>query len=268
MKHTPIMLLLAVCTATPTFSLLPAERDELAPYITDTNFFPGLIRLMDESDMGSWDMEAAVISAYRMDGLNTVRQGDPALLAATRRTIYRLLDYDKRYKNGTLIHGIMYLVQKGDARDFPFFEKYLADPELQNFDPPLPTERQFFPYKVLQHRAAGTNIIAGIIDKAPPGSYGLLEEEYSANWLRFIPSVANTGPQAAYVYEALKQAVSSLGSLAQSSMYTIITNAAPELLTMRVWFDADGNAVCDVDLAKYGISVPRLSTATDRKSVV
>ena len=110
MKHTTIMLLLlAICTAPPAFSLLPNEpRDELAPYTTDTNYFPKLISLMDEADLGSRDMEGAFIAVYRMDGLNTVGQGDPALLAAVRRVMYRLLDHDKRYENGTLIHGIMY----------------------------------------------------------------------------------------------------------------------------------------------------------------
>ena len=265
MKHATIMLLFAVCTATPAFSLLPnAPRNELAPYTTDTNYFPKLIRLIDEADIGSRDMEKLFILAYRFDGLNTVGQGDTALLASVRRTMYRLLDHEKRYEDSTLIHGIMYFAQKGDARDFPFFDEHLADPELQKFDPPLPPKRLFFPYRVLQHRVAGTNIVAGILDEgARPNYYGFLEEEYSANRLRFIPSVANTGPQAVYVYTALEQAVSLAKSPGYDSAYAIITNTAPELLTMRVWFDADGKAVCDVDLAKYGIFVPGLSTATN-----
>ena len=266
MKTTAIILLLTVCTAIPAFSLLPSrenERGELTPYKADSGAFSNVVHLMDEADIGSRDMEKLFILAYRFDGLNVLGQGDPALLAAARRTLYRLQGYDKRYENGTLIHGIRYLAQKGDARDFPFFDEHLADPELLNFDPPLPPERLFYPYRILQHRVAGTNIISGIIEKNPPGYYGLLEDKYSANWLRFIPSVANTGPQAAYVYKALKQAVFSLGALENDSMYTIITNAAPELLTMRVWFDADGKAVCDVDLAKYGISVPGLGMATN-----
>ncbi|MCL1921145.1 MAG: hypothetical protein FWG50_08740, partial [Kiritimatiellaeota bacterium] len=32
----------------------------------------------------------------------------------------------------------------------------------------------------------------------------------------------------------------------------------PELLTLVVWFDDGGNPVCNVDLAKYGLTMPDL----------
>jgi hypothetical protein len=65
------------------------------------------------------------------------------------------------------------------------------------------------------------------------------------------------------VYQALEQIVVKQKGLSSSDTpYSVITNVAPELLAMRVWFDADGKAVTDTDLSKYGISVPGLGFTT------
>ena len=45
-----------------------------------------------------------------------------------------------------------------------------------------------------------------------------------------------------------------------------LANLPPELLTMVVSFDGDGNPVCNVDLAEYGLSMPVIEpkpTSTD-----
>ena len=70
---------------------------------------------------------------------------------------------------------------------------------------------------------------------------------WSTNEPPFLPSVANTGPQAVYVYDLLKQALAKYGDA---------TNLPPELVTMTVSFDADGKPVCSVDPSKYGLVMP------------
>ena len=239
--------------------------------------FPELAMAMDNSDLGSWYLKKAFTRIVWVDGWDIHARGNPHLLASARGILHRLLDYDKRYEFDTVWRGLIYLAHKGDAQDFPLFEKYRADPILLKFmsENPFNTlkdeqereSRLAMPYSILQHRVAGTNIVRGVFagNLYPYFNISLEYDEYSysTNALRFIPSVANTGPQAAYVYDALKQAHALGRRLGCDSPFSSITNIAPELLTMRVWFDADGNAVCDVDLAKYGISVPGLSTATN-----
>ena len=253
--------------------------------------FPELALAMDRSDLGSWYLEYAFTRIAQVDGWDIHTRGDPHLLASARGILPKLLDDDKRYKCNTVRCGLIYLAQKGDARDFPLFEKYMADPVLWKIllDRPPPTpeedERQkswlVMPYRILQHRVAGTNIVQGTFEwKWYPYFDNFFPHDslsYSTNNLRFIPSVANTGPQAAYVYEAMEQAINKMwaqdtvrraegetverrGSLG-GSPYRMLTGNAPELLTMRVWFDAKGEAVCDVDLTKHGIFVPGLRTA-------
>ena len=65
----------------------------------------------------------------------------------------------------------------------------------------------------------------------------------------FIPSVANTGAQALYVREILQR---YWKEQANQNLLKI----PDELLAIIVSFDEDGNPVCNVDLAKYGLSMP------------
>ena len=274
-----------------------AERAEWAANAKRLNekgrdAFPDMARLIDRTDPGSWELAGGIWLLDWMDGMDFLAQGDPDLLASVRRLLSVLLDDDKRHKTMSLMQGFYYLAKKGDARDFPLFEKRLADPVLRQIQSEMSRDERgvqrdiyrihSIPYRILQHRVAGTNIVNGSFERDLYPYYfrDYDNSSYTTNWLRFIPSVANTGPQAAYVYAAMEQAV-NLGRFEaeiilflrtsiderddsyDDSPYTMIMHVAPELLTMRVWFDADGKAVCDVDLAKYGIDVPGLSTATD-----
>ena len=253
--------------------------------------FPDLARFTDETDLGSRYLGAAFWMIDEKDGLDTFTPGDPHLLASTRGILPRLLDHNKRHETEALSRGLRYLAKKGDARDVPLFEKYLADPVFLRCQSEFSGDdrgEQFdlfyylaFPYRILQHRAMGTNIVRGTFDeKLYPNVDPLVPAEgnsYSTNALRFIPSVANTGPQAAYVYAAMEQALHKVwaqntvkrtegatverSGSQEGSPYGMLMGNAPELLTMRVWFDADGEAVCDVDLVKHGIFVPGLRVA-------
>ena len=239
--------------------------------------FPDLARFTDETELDSGYLGVAFWMIDKWDGLDAFTPGDPHLLASARNILPRLLDHNKRHETEALSKGLLYLAKKGDARDFPLFEKYLADPVFQRCQSEFSGDGQgeqfdlffylAFPYRILQHRAAGTNIVRGTFDAKQYPYFNRFApadgNSYSTNRLHFIPSVVNTGPQAAYVYEALEQAHALGRRIGCDSPFSSVTNIAPELLTMRVWFDADGKAVCDVDLAKHGISVPGLSMAAN-----
>ena len=79
------------------------------------------------------------------------------------------------------------------------------------------------------------------------------------DFITVYPSVANTGPQGAYVREILVKAFGLTGG----DVYE--PNIPEELLAMVVSFDADGNPVCNVDLANYWLSMPVITPKPDKR---
>ena len=129
---------------------------------------------------------------------------------------------------------LAYLTLKGDAGDLDlFYDKESA--------------------ALLAARVAGTNVTS-------LGSHKIL-------YVR--PSVTNTGPQGVYVYEIIKRAWEGMDkgtSVFIEDVREYLANLPPELLTLVVSFDGDGNPVCNVDLAEYGLSMPVIEpkpTSTD-----
>ncbi|MCL1856037.1 MAG: hypothetical protein FWF84_00100, partial [Kiritimatiellaeota bacterium] len=118
----------------------------------------------------------------------------------------------------------MYLEVKGDARDL-----------------------DVLPSGILGARVAGTNVLDYDSVVSP-----------SVCWCNCIPSVTNTGPQGFYVNEILRQCWESLevGMDFLGNPRRDLSKIPPELLTLVVWFDKKGNPVCNVDLAKYGLTMP------------
>ncbi|MCL2104143.1 MAG: hypothetical protein FWH21_03695 [Kiritimatiellaeota bacterium] len=112
-----------------------------------------------------------------------------------------------------------YLLLKGDVRDIDIISPHFRD--------------------YLVRRVAGTNVV----DYYPSG-FGV------SSWFECIPSVTNTGPQGLYVHAILRQC--------WEKMQKDPSKIPAELLTMVVSFDAGGNPVCSVDLAKYGLTMPVL----------
>jgi len=94
--------------------------------------------------------------------------------------------------------------------------------------------------RLLEMRVAGKNVVGD-----------------NPSYIQFTPSVANTGPQAVYVREILYRYWEMAGR--DSS------KIPQELLTMVVSFDKDGNPVCSVDLAKYGLSMPVITPKPDKR---
>ena len=153
----------------------------------------------------------------------------------------------------------VYLMWKGDTRDLDIIGGKNRD--------------------LLVARVAGTNIINHV------GSF------WEKSWLSCVPSVTNTGPQGVYVENILRQywekmeadtfifdgrpvsmedrsnlPIEILAILdnknvtydGRSYTYKDKRKIPAEILTLVVWFDDDSNPVTNVDLSKYGLTMPEL----------
>ena len=176
-----------------------------------------------------------------------------------------------------------YLMRKGDARDLDIIggdkkalikddaevlEMFKGNADVLNVIRRTPDALDmirrmqnldilFSDYKtILAMRAAGTNIINYI-----PISNGFIE----TRWYGCIPSVTNTGPQGVYVENLLRQYWENMetGSFlfegeSRPLSFKDRSKIPAEIQTLVVWFDEDGNPVCNVDLAKYGLTMPEI----------
>lgn len=221
------------------FGLLRAGDPMLEQYQEDRRTvgyqdFPAYKRFLEDKDFppyNNWSYHILISYVSKIDGSNMQSTGDVDMLRLTREFL--------TVKSGnpdwqSAAYSLLYLSQKGLSDDLPLLEKYSTLPSKLDFA----KQAAMASLRVLQARASGTNILT------------FLQTRYycwSTNEPPFLPSVANTGPQAAYVYDLLKQALAKYGSA---------TNIPQELVTMRVSFDANGKPVCSADLAKYGLVMP------------
>ena len=168
---------------------------------------------------------------YNFDGHNIASYGNPEALDWARRVMKEKpaeQGFDRRSARD-------YLVVKGDGRDLD-----------------LISSREW--RERLNMRVAGTNLINFF---RPANTTG------GASWYSCLPSVTNTGPQGLYVQEILRQFWETIEIEVDDSVYPTyrfrdISKIPEELLTMVVWFDENGNPVCNVDLAKYDLTMPEL----------
>lgn len=225
--------------------------------------FPELAAFLTTNSSASLCYWPALREAYRLDGWDMQTVGDRAMLSVTHKILSTLLEQNKQYETGGTLDGFIYLAQKGDATALPLMEKYLANPITRTSEY-LMTSGIGMPYRILQARVAGTNIVCGMFaSNLYPYTANNLGPAYTTNRMRFIPSVRNTGPQAMYVYKAFGKVIMKNENYMDGFPDSIFSNIPPEMLTMRVWFDKEGKAVTDVDLSKYGVSVPGLAFATN-----
>ncbi len=227
--------------------------------------FPELARYLESVDCDLLCQAAAVYYlGCEAEGVDILSNGSKEVHDLVRNLLFRQLREQKLFSSKSTRFGFVYLAQKGNGRDLTLMKQILAEPVVSN-NTYLLNEAGGLPYRILQARAAGTNIVYGLFsDRTYPEYNAISRWSYATNLLAFMPSVANTGPQAAYVYKTYWQAIDLRGGLSsRDTPYSVITNVAPELLTMRVWFDQGSNAVTDVDLSKYRVSVPGLGFATN-----
>ncbi|MGI6391782.1 MAG: hypothetical protein ACOX7Q_16615 [Kiritimatiellia bacterium] len=255
MKKTRLMSIFAFWALFPTFgeiNVLPEDEsmarvvrlwtasiDEIpaAQWLADqaaTGYhdFPAYKKILQEGrPYDNYTYSTLTELICRIDGVNMCSPGDADIIRLTREFLvsksgnpdWRFVDY-----------SLLYLSQKGDASDLPLLEKYAELPSKLDFAKNAGLES----LRILKARASGTNVL----NLSKTRLYC-----WSTNEPPFLPSVANTGPQAVYVYDLLKQALAKYGDA---------TNLPPELVTMAVSFDADGKPVCSVDPSKYGLVMP------------
>jgi len=169
-------------------------------------------------------------SLYYHDGFDAGSYGHQEALDWARKVVTeKNKGFDRKV-------AMQYLLLKGDERDFGMVR---------------PTSRS-----LLAMRVAGTNLLFNP-DPYPPG------RSASPNVFFFAPSVTNTGPQGLYAEAILRQFWEQMKP--DSEGYRDRDSIPTELLTMVVWFDEDGNPVCNVDLAKYGLTMPELDVPNKPK---
>ena len=162
-------------------------------------------------------------SFYYHDGYDVSSYGHQEALDWARK-VYK--DKNTRFDRDM---AMRYLRLKGDARDLAIIHPARGE--------------------ALMMRVAGTNLLLNP-DPYPPG------RSTSPNVFFFAPSVTNTGPQGLYAEAIVRQFWEKIEP--DSEGYREKWKIPAELLTLVVWFDAEGNPVCNVDLSKYGLTMPVL----------
>jgi len=160
------------------------------------------------------------------DGKNMASAGRREAIGWTRKVLEVWEGDSDRWDDLKYIAG-GYLALKGNENELEVFRKFNL-----NLD------------DVLRQRIAGTNVIGNF---------------YFGGGASFVPSVTNTGPQAVYAEALVHRFWDGMKEKDASKI-------PAELQTMVVWFDEAGNPACNVDLAKYGLSMPVITpkpTAND-----
>ena len=196
----------------------------------------------------------AIQRIYELDGWHSMSHGNPKALDLIRQLLREKLSGIAPFKterefvdwigqvpkkNGqgqgfSLLAPLRYLIVKGDERDLDLI--------------PIPQWRE-----KLEMRVAGTNLINYFQQFIEHGVV-------SSGMYDIVPSVTNAGPQAHYVLAILRQYWQKMDPPTDKywGINKDMSKIPAELLTMVVWFDEDGNPVCNVDLAKYGLTMPEL----------
>jgi len=193
--------------------------------------FPVYYKMLEEKNDDLKYINFIVGKFLYCDGRNAASYGQQEALDWTRKLLQ-----EQQGQGFYWTDARSYLVAKGDERDIGLVTTLLRR-------------------KQLTMRVAGTNLI----------NYWQTPHSDGVHWYGCVPSVTNTGPQGAYVQEILRQAWESIeveiegyDEFGQPIKFRDESKMPAELLTIVVWFDEDGNPVCNVDLAKYGLTMPEL----------
>jgi len=187
-----------------------------------------LCKMLEEKFDDPGTVDLVMKKLYYMARIDRMTPGHPQALYWARRVA--------KEKPDEYGWAQEYLTRKGDARDLDLLSRYRRE--------------------MLQARVAGTNVLH---DSLIHGDSPF-----------FIPSVTNTGPQGVYAEAIFEQYWKNMEGVTRtvngkSATHKSRSQIPPELLTIAVWFDADGNPVCNVDLAKYGLTMPELDVPNHPK---
>ena len=222
-------ILMAVINAT-TLCIHSTAQEEASPVETVEAYCKILAENFDASDLQQVNL--AIQRICELDGWNSMLQGNQEALDWARKVLRK---EEQRFAS-------WYLMMKGDARDLDIIS---SD---NNYRDKLAT------------RVAGTNLV----------DYHTQSPHKYMDWFECFPSVTNTGPQGLYVQAILRQFWETLEietHIIDGKSYSFRDRRKipDELLTMVVWFDDDGNPVCNVDLEKYGLTMPILDVPNKPK---
>jgi hypothetical protein len=192
---------------------------------------PALYGMLDEGAGGENLLTLAASTFTIIDGYNPASEGEREALEWVRK----ISETDvKNRQNWEFLrsHSSAYLTMKGkDEEDVKRLQEW---PRRGG--------------GILTARIAGTNVL-----HREYSMHAKSEDDY---FLRFYPSVTNTGPQAVYVHQIL------LRYMEQSGQGD--AGIPDELLTMVVSFGTDGAPACSVDLTRHGLSMPVITPKPDK----
>jgi len=193
-----------------------------------------------------------VVDRLRSLAYDPTAKSDPDVLKIMRRII-------DAYNDSPLGTGWPgeYLMRKGDASDL----ERLPDNTGESI--------RYSLRATLRARLEGTNVLYFT---------AVARARLPEIDLDFIPSVTNVGPQAVYAREILSCYLDELLKMPRLTVETwdfyleqtrqAASKIPAELLTIVVWFDEDGNPVCNVDLAKYGLTMPEIDLPQNVKDKI
>jgi len=227
------MKVLMVCATVNVAAM--ARCSEIIGYVDRVRELNGLYGQL-EANIGDFGWATSCVMTFaQSDGMNLASEGLKEALEWTRK--YVALYPPKETEAYGSDEGIYpnfavkrkqifaYLAFKGDARDLEVVKQFNS--EILG--------------ALLEQRVTGVNVFGYDAEKLKPLMFVWRQQT-------FFPSVANTGPQAVYVREILYRYWEGVERDA--------SKIPDELRRMVVSFDKDGNPVCNVDLAKYGLSMP------------
>ena len=204
----------------------PEEYDKIEmEYIEGKDLVPEpsigkLCKLLEEKFDDPGTVDFIMWRIYAIDGGDKASYGNPEALYWVRRVVR------EKYSGIAGSSTAWYLTMKGDAQDIELLRSSQKT--------------------ILEARVAGMNVVK-------------VDDHFS--FLHIYLSVTNTGPQGVYVSEILRQCWGNLQKKYNEGdphSFRDTSKIPAELLTMVVSFDAGGNPVCNVDLAKYGLTMPVL----------
>ena len=210
---------------------LPAEQWLKDMSETGYHDFPAYKKFLQDAPNPNYTFQILLPFICKIDGSNMQSEGDNDIMRLTREFLNVRLDKPDWQ---SAAYSLLYLSQKGDAQDLSLLEEYLKLPSKLSFAKSSARES----HRILNARVSGTNVLSFLQSR----NYC-----WSTNNPPFLPSVANTGPQAVFVYDLLEQALIKYGTP---------TNIPSEIMTLVISLDAEGKPVCSIDPSKYGLKMP------------
>jgi len=195
--------------------------------------FPAIYEVLQNEPENFDFIKLAMFRFLHVDGRNPASEGEAEAREWVRKFLERSANKLDEENETLRFLSSAYLALKGNSeKDIELLQRW---GDYRDYG------------RILVTRLAGGNVLR----RFPP------VKDTSTPW--FYASVTNTGPQAVYVHAILVKFCEQLRAAQEENVFSawnLLEEVPEELMTMVVSFDKDGNPVCNVDLAKYGLSMP------------